>query len=353
MNNQLGNGTILPSGLLSHNPMAHLDSFRKTFQNTALKVGVITASYAITDPNNIHKLFIEYDVLAFEQKENTGTSVSTYKNCPAASSLGGLADYFEMSLRKIEKLTTKGPVPQSSGNNGSIVLLLCLNGLSDTAVIIGALGHPDRPTNLKTDEPHLEGEYNGVNIVVNPDGSTSLTFKGATDNDGNPTDTTQGDTELSIETDGSYQVMHKTITQRLDKNGKFDLTTTDDISNTTQTNFNVTTTKDVNVNATGDMNIASNKFVVNAQGSAQLQCQKLAVQSESDLDFSGSNFTVEAEAMASIKAPTVTLDGICFLGGSGGQPLLTITTMMIGVGNLGGIVVSQAISGFTLKTFAT
>lgn len=353
MNNFLGNGSILPSGLLSHNPLAHTEGFKKTFQNTGLKVGVITATYAIGDSKNISKLFPEYDVLAFEQNEDAGASVTTYKNCPAAASLGSLADFFDMSLRKIEKTTTKGATPQISGHNGSIVLLLCLNGLSDTAVIMGSLGHPDRKTTITKDEPHLEGEYNGVHILVNADGSTSLTFKGATDNDGKQTDSSQGNTVMSIEKDGSYQIKHATITQRLDKNGKASLTSDDDISNTTKKSFNVTATKDVDLKATGDLNTNSNNLVMNASGSAQLMCQKLDIQSQSDLNMTGSNFKVEAEAMANIKAPQITLDGIVNLGGQGGQPVLLLSSMILGVGNLGLPVISTAISGYATKTFAT
>lgn len=353
MSNFLGNGSVLPSGLLSHNPMAHKEAFKKTYQNSGLRVGVVVATYDISSSNNVSKLFTEYDVLTFEQNEDAGASVCTYKNCPMASSLGGLADFFEMSIRKVEKTTTKGPVPQSSGHNGAIVLLLCLNSFSDTGVIMGALSHPDRKTTITKDEPHLEGEYNGVHIVVNADGSTSLTFKGATDNDGKPTDSSQGNTVMSIEKDGSYQVMHSTITQRLDKNGKASLTSDDDISNTTKTNFNVTTTKDVNISATGDMKAAMNNLTVNAQGSAQLMCQKLDVQSQSDLNLTGSNLSVQAEAMAGIKAPQITLDGIVSLGGAGGQPVLLLSTLMLGIGNLGIPVISNAISGFATKTYAT
>lgn len=352
-NNFLGNGSVLPSGLLSHNPQAHLEGFKKTYQNTGLKVGVIVATYPIDDSKNINKLFPEYDVLAFEQNEDSGATVTTYKNCPAASSLGSLADFFEMSIRKIEKKSTKGPVPQSSGHNGSIVLVLCLNGLSDTGVIVGSLGHPDRKTTITKDEPHLEGEYNGVHIVVNSDGSTSLTFKGKTDNDGKQTDSSQGNTVISIEKDGSYQTKHKTITQRLDKNGKADLTADDDISNTTKKNFNVTATESINFTATKDINTKSDKLVMSASGSAMLECQKLDVKSKSDINIGGSNIKAEAEAMASIKAPNITLDGMVSLGGAGGQPVLLLSAMIFGIGNLGLPVISNAISGFSVKTFAT
>jgi len=355
MNNFLGNGTVLPSGLLTHNPAARMDAFKKTFQNTTMKVGVVVATYPIDDSNNISKLFQEYDILAFEQNDNSGASVGIYKNCYMASSLGGLADWFEMSIRKVEKITTKGPVPQLSGQNGSIVLLLCLNGASDTGVIVGALGQPDRPTTITSDVPHLEGEYNGVHIVVNADGSTSLTFQGATDNNGNVVDSTQGNTVMSIAADGSYQVSHSTITQNFNRNGNASLTATNDISNTTQTNFNVTTQKDVNVNATGNINTQSNNLVINASGSANIQVQKWILQSQSDVNLTGQTVQVSAASMAGIKAPSIAMDGAISVGGpsGSGQPLLLMSAVFMGIGNLGLPVISHAISGFSVNSLAT
>ena len=224
MNNFLKNGTVLPSGLLTHDKMAMLEGFKKTFQNKTLKAGIVVASYAITDSNNLSKLFIEYDVLAFEQNEDKGSTVIVYKNCATSSSLGSIADFFEMALRPLEHQTTKGTVPSPSGQDGSIVLLLCLNGMSDTGIIVGSLQHPDRPTTLTTTGPYLQGEYNGVNVVVNTDGSTSLTFKGATDSYGDPTDSSQGDTVVSIATDGSFSVNHSTVTFNLAKSGDVTIT---------------------------------------------------------------------------------------------------------------------------------
>src|ERR1700690_2043780 len=145
MSNFLRNGTILPSGLLNHNKSNSKGGFKKSFQNTTLKTGIVVASYGIEDDSNINKLFIEYDVLAFEQNENKGSTVGVYKNCVFATSLGNIADFFEMTLRPLEKQTTKGTVPSPSGQDGTIVLLLCLSGMADTAIIVGCLDHPDRP----------------------------------------------------------------------------------------------------------------------------------------------------------------------------------------------------------------
>jgi hypothetical protein len=271
----------------------------------------------------------------------------------SSEGLGSIADFFERSLRTMTAKTNKGDSINMADQNGAVVLLMCLDAMSDKALIMGAINHPKRPTTLKNDQPHLEGEYNGVHIVVNEDGSTSLTFKGATNNDGKLIDKTQGNTEISIEKDGSYQFKHKTITQRLDKNGKASLTADDDISNTTKTNFNVTTTKDIVTKSTGDTNVSMNNFVLNAQGSATLACQKMAINSQSEIDMKGSQVQIQAESMANIKSPAITLDGQVSLGGAGGQPLLLMSAMIIGVGNLGIPVISQAVAGFTTKVTAT
>ena len=100
------------------------------------------------------------------------------------------------------------------------------------------------------------------------------------------------------------------------------------------------------------MNAAMNNLVMNAQGSASLMCQKLAIQAQSEIDMKGSSLKIEAESMASIKSSTIVLDGMVSLGGQGGQPVLLMTTMMLGIGNLGAPVISQAISGYANKVTA-
>ncbi len=206
MSNILQNGTVLPSGLLGVSHTAMGGAFRKTYQNYALRVGIVLQSYAISDPNNINKKVPEYDVMTFEQDGDQGSTTIIYKRCIFNSSFGSVADFFEANLRKLTKKTTPGPTPSPSGQDGAIVLLLCLNGMSDKAVIIGSLSHPDRPTTLVDDSPRLAGEYNGVAIAVNPDGSTSLTWNGPTNNDGTPVTAGQTPTTIQIATDGSLAI---------------------------------------------------------------------------------------------------------------------------------------------------
>lgn len=351
MDNFLDNGAVLPFGLLGEELRSGIAGFNKSYRNVAMRIGVIIKSYPVSDLNNFSKLTTEHDVLVFEQNEDVGSTPLTYRNCLSAEGLGSIADFFERSLRKQEK-APEGNV-NTKGQNGAIVLILCLDGMSDKAIIIGQLTHPDRKTTLTDLGPHLEGEFNGIHIVINTDGSAKFTFKGATDNDGKVIDPSQGDTIVSVEKDGSYQVNHKTITQRFDKNGDASLNADGNISNITKKDFSTTADGSINLTATKDIAAICNKLAVQAQGSATFQVESFIVQAKSELGIKAQKVNVEAQAMAMIKAPMVTLDGLTFLGGSGGQPLLTLTAQMFGIGNLGLPVLSTAISGFTLKTFAT
>lgn len=217
--NFLNDGTILPSGLMGDSGQAIIDAFNKTYRNYPLRVGVVIKAYSISDPGNRSKLATEYDVTCIEQNENYGVTTITYKNCIATSGLGSIADFFEKSFRPLMHKTYKSDAIRFSGQDGSVVLLLCMDASSEKALIIGGFPHPNRPTTITTTSPKLEGEYNGVNISVQNDGSTSLVFNGATDSYGNPVTPGQGPTTVSIATDGSFQVQHSTITFNLAKSG--------------------------------------------------------------------------------------------------------------------------------------
>ncbi|CAM6005466.1 unnamed protein product [Sphagnum balticum] len=169
-------------------------------------------------------LCTEYDVITFEQFENKGSTSTTYKNCLSTQGFGGLADYFEYTLRAKTFQTNKGP-PTFGDQDGAVVLIQCLDGIGDRAIVTGTLIHPDRTTNITSTAPQLSGEYNGVNVEIANDGSCSLTFKGPPTVRAFPTDSSQGNTVMQIETDGSFQFNHSTITIRADKNGTLSITT--------------------------------------------------------------------------------------------------------------------------------
>ncbi len=186
MDNYLESGGVLPSGLMSGNDMMEkMAGFNKTYKNYPLRVGVISQIYAYNDFNNFSKLSTEYDVQVFEQNEDRGNTILKYKNCIGVDGLGSIADYFEKNFRPMTMNTNPTGVLNTTYQNGSVVILLCLDGVTEKAVIIGGLNHPSRPTKLTTTQPQLYGEYNGINVSINPDGSGTLLVQGATDNNGN------------------------------------------------------------------------------------------------------------------------------------------------------------------------
>ncbi len=254
MTNFLENGTIIPHGLLSVcDPSDFLRGFNKSYNSTALRFGVIRKIYPVSDPGNISKLSTEYDVEVIEQDMNRGVAPVTYKNCLSVDSLGGIGDFFEKNFRA-QTQSANLQLPLTKGQDGATVLVLCLDATTGKGVVLGGLNHPDRSTTLISTDPHLEGEYNGVNIKVNSDGSTALTFKGATDSHGVPTDSSQGPTAVTIEKDGSFQVMHKSVTFRLDKQGTVTVTATKDVVVNCD-NATITASGDATITATGKATI--------------------------------------------------------------------------------------------------
>lgn len=263
MSNFLDNGTVLPSGLLGTSEQSAIEGFNKTYCNTPLRMGIIVNSYSVNNPNNFLKLTTEYDVLVFEQLEDRGYTINTYPHCIAGEGMGSIADFFEKNLRVKQNMPNNTPLVNTANQNGAVVLILCLDGVSDKAIIIGAVTHPDRPTTLISEKPYLEGEYNGINVKIKNDGSTYFTFNGATDNEGNAIDPTQGTTTAQIETDGSFQIQHSTITFRLDRNGTATVTTSSDLD------LNVS--GDVNMNVSGNVSANCTDLSVTALGAALIE----------------------------------------------------------------------------------
>jgi hypothetical protein len=255
MDNYLPNGAVLPFGLMTSTSDSNIAGFNKTYRNSALRLGIVVKSYDRSDPANLSKLTTEYDVLVFEQVEDRGSTVLTYRNCISAEGMGSIADFFERTLRvKQNAANNSKSVINTSGQNGAVVLILCLDAVTEKAIIIGSVTHPDRQSTLAGQTEHLEGEFNGVNIQVNSDGSANFTFKGPTNNDASPVDASLTPTVVSISSDGSFQVQHSTITMTLAKSGAFTVKATGDVDVTCD-NVTITASGNADVKAGGNATI--------------------------------------------------------------------------------------------------
>ena len=265
---KLPNGTVLPHGLISiHGREANVAAFNKSYKNTGIKAGFVVASYAADDESNQNGLCTEYDVQTIEQDENKGTTSILYRNCMSTQGFGSIADFFEFTLRSQTYQATDAPA--FSGQDGAIVLIQCLDNIGSKAIVIKSLIHPDRPTTITSTDPQLSGEYNGVNIQIANDGSCSLTFKGATDSKGMPTDSSQGITVFKIKTDGSFEFMNSGVDILADKSGALTITAKGDASITCD-NANITASGDTKVDTTGTTTITSETIILNKQMSGIL-----------------------------------------------------------------------------------
>lgn len=275
MDNFLENGSVLPSGLLSNNIKTLMGGFNKSYNNTYLRIGVIINSYDISDPNNRSKLTTEYDVSVIEQNQDIGVTSIVYKNCMSSDGLGSVADFFEKTFRKMEQKTTKGSGINLKGQNGAVVLLLCLDGMSEKGIIIGGFPHPDRNTTLTSEGPSLQTEFNGVNLKINQDGSTGITVKGPTDNNGNIKSPIN--TNINVESNGSVQITNNSVTFRLDSSGA----------------VTITAQGAININAQGNTEI-------NSQGNLDIKCSKANVVSSGDAIVEGSSIKLGQGASESL-----------------------------------------------------
>lgn len=342
---------ILNSSLQSLSGGDDFNAYAKSFSDYTLKVGIVVKTYDIDDKNNISNHYPEYDVLAVSQEKDLGTASVLYKKCQVLQGFGGIGDFMEAKLRQPDK----DPSSKDSDNdpkeeNGSIVLLLCLHGSQDTGIIIGALQHPKRKSNLTKDKAqHLEGEYNGVNWRIDKDGALKVTFKSATDNDGNPQDEGAGGTFLTITKDGSFDVNTGEDSEyiRIDKSNK-------DVGIKAGNKMGITAEDTIGFNAGNNLNLNAKKdLVIDAGGKAALTTEsQFELNAGSQVTITTKQMELSADAQLTLKSKMLTLDGqMVFVGGQGGTPALTNSTQFLGVGNLGAPVIANAIGPFSTKVF--
>ena len=348
----LPSGSILPAGLFSEGT----DSFSghdHNYKNFGIKAGIIINCYEADDKKNLSQSVPEYDVAVIEQNENASQNVITYQNCPAAEMFGGISDFFEFKYRKQTKTDKKGNEKTFNLQNGSQVLIACLNGSAEKAVIIGALKHPKRKSKLTKDAEHsMAGEFNGISVNIDKEGALSISFKGATDTDGKPLKEKIGGSYLKIEKDGSLSFGDgNKETIRLDKDKKT-------ISIQSEKSMSLTTDDVINISSKKDTNQTMEKWSVKATGSVSMSGEKFDINSKGNFDLKASAFSIDSEGSVKIKGQQIDIKGSTvmigekvMLGGASAQPAVNSTTNFVGVGNLGAPVITQAMGPFSATVF--
>ncbi len=208
---QLPNGDVVPSFLGISRTMS--GSGNSYFNNQYLVKGEVINIVYPQDPASVSKLFIEYTVFIDNCNNNTANNEKFY-SCVLINDLAGLADKSKYTLRK----ASNPPWETDEGfSDGSKVLILCVDGESQSGVIIGGL-RDLKDTSEKKDTEKDPGHnaywiFNGVNATVDKDGAFTLTFNGPTKNDGKlNTDKVKEEatgTVFSIDKDGNASLADK------------------------------------------------------------------------------------------------------------------------------------------------
>jgi hypothetical protein len=344
---------VPPSSLLKPLSSSKVNSLNKRFENTPLRIGVITECYEIDDEKNVTKIVPEYTVITQETNGTMGISYVTYTNVISTDKFGGVADFFEYKLRPTKisiDNDTKKVSHDFKKQNGSLVLLLCLDGFSEKAIIIGGIPNAmDEKTQRKTtltkeNSLHMEGEYNGVNWKVNKDGEFVLTFKSPTDNDGKIVDKKYSGTFAKIDKTGSFEVkdQHNHIRMDNDKGG---------VNITTDATQKTSADKNIELNAKVDFLVKSEKWGTEITGTATNKASSWSLETSGEVSVKAGGALKIESSTAEIKTKSLNIQSNMINLGVGGTPALLFATKFFGVGPFGIPVISSPIGPFSATVF--
>jgi len=309
-------GSVHPH--FSQNNKKSMDYSSFLFGNLSMRSGIVTAIYYPEDVNNTSKKEIEYDVLVLN-KENQSVTFTKFRGCVVSNMFGMTNNSLSYTLQAGEK-DEKGFI-----KNGSMVLILCLNGSPDAnqAMIIGGLQHPDQKTYSSADGQFYDFTFNGMNYNINKDGELTITFSGNPDLN-NPQDNPAAPTVLKFDKDGGFTISDneqqsialnrtsKTITVTngsesivIDKENKkislnsgqnIETSSEQDTKVSAQQNLDMSAQQNATVQAEQNLNLNANQNVISQAG------QNWQIQA-------GSNVTVSSQGSVIIQAPTVIVQG--------------------------------------------
>lgn len=176
---------IVPSFLDSNiDPQTHSDG--GALSNIKLRLGEVQEIIYSNDLRNLSKKFIEYKVLVQHQSNGTGVA-KMYDHCVLINTLGSLADFCTWTLRTDKSASVEATKKITVGK-GSKVVLLCINGDSNNALILGGIRDAadlSEQGGKDVERGHnFRFVFNGMNASINKDGELAITYGGKTELDG-------------------------------------------------------------------------------------------------------------------------------------------------------------------------
>lgn len=213
------------------------DGRRAMVNASSIQLGQIVAIHPIEENRNWSSRYVEYDVMVFEDSAST----NLYRNCKFIDSFGDDLNFNEVVLSSTTNVSSEKAYESAADiRNGAMVLVACLGGHKNQAVILGCVQHPSwnrrratspvpefegegssvsrdedmvgLPTLLpgaKADDgQRILGEFNGFRWNVNADGELTVMFQGPKDKDGKLT-SDAGPTILKLNKSGEFVVIDK------------------------------------------------------------------------------------------------------------------------------------------------
>jgi hypothetical protein len=232
---------------------------------------------------------IEYDVAIAQYDPKSGVNISTIRNCKVDNLFGSRNNNLTYTL-------VSGTQDDSDVySNTSIVLILCINGVTDagSAVIIGALANDKGPSYTKDNGQFYDFNFNGINYNINKDGEWTITFNSVLDDEGKPTNKDAAGTAIKINKDGVITISdNEGQSWNLNRKAK-----TSTWTNGAESIVIDKGNKSVTLKSTGEMSQKSEKAMNIESGDV------LAMKSKADTTIdSSANLTVSASNNVTVKS---------------------------------------------------
>jgi hypothetical protein len=150
--------------------------------NVTIKQGYVVARHYPNEEGYKRFKEVVYDVIAPASLREEGVSWQFYRNVRWASGLGGtVKDFTEIQMMvPSQPWQPNTPITKELIEQTTAVTLLCINGQSNNAIVVGFARNPYRETVPSRDDGHYyRWDFNGMSSIIDKDGQYKVTFTGA------------------------------------------------------------------------------------------------------------------------------------------------------------------------------
>ena len=291
----LPDGGVLPSYL---SLQSSAGTSTAMMNDTVLRLGEVKKIIWPDSTKSYSKSSVEYEVQVQHRDGNNAPNTATFRGCTTSTLFGGVADRFDATLRA-------DPNTNKPLGVGAKVLLLCLGGSQQRAIILGGIKDTKSELVDKSDLGHnLFFEFNGLRFTVDKEGQATVTFRGATKTNGTLSDDADANAEgtnVSFTREGNVSIATPDDAQYIKVNHadrKIEILADDDC--------HVTSNGTVTVDAQGDVNVTTQGGVtVQASNHVDVKSSGVRVGAATDSWLKGTTYRTKESTMHTQMASTL------------------------------------------------